>query len=239
MAKKIRSKGGVLNIGRVYPHRKGWRVQVKIFKVRCGPLRSNQEDANTDLEILQRSGGRKEMQRLLTKLHRRVGQDKKNKKDEQKARQKLQTVQRKAEQEREKRLFSPRIKENWLQIRSWLHQREDELKKMPEPNPLQDTFKGRWATEASLAWVKKRKEVEDLRRRFGELGGEYKWEYDATHYVIEERQEAERNELEEELEYQRELKNKRRKHEDREGEKATKRKKEAVRIWLEQLSEAP
>ena len=103
MAKKVRSKGGVLSIGKVYPHRRGWRVQLKIVdKVQYGPLRSSEGGANADLENLRKSGGRKEMQRLLAKLRHRIQQAKKEKSEEQKARQKLQKVQQKKRQKQEK-----------------------------------------------------------------------------------------------------------------------------------------
>lgn len=103
MAKKMRSTGGELEIGKVYRHGKSWRVQVKIlFKVHRGPSRSSEEAANADLENLRKSGGRKEMQRLLSKLRRRIQQAKKEKSEEEKARQKLQKVQKNEGQKQEK-----------------------------------------------------------------------------------------------------------------------------------------
>ncbi len=83
MAKKMRFKDGMLKIGKVYPHRKGWRVQVKIAgKVERGPLRSTEKDAKDDLWCLQnRAGNRNTMKRNLATLRRQAQKAKKDKEE--------------------------------------------------------------------------------------------------------------------------------------------------------------
>ena len=75
MAKKMkRSKGGMLQIGSVHPHKKKWRVQIwiqNLSKYKYGPSRTSKEIADADLDILQRSGDREELQQLLPKLRHR------------------------------------------------------------------------------------------------------------------------------------------------------------------------
>ena len=194
MAKKIRSKGGVLEIGRVRQDRKTWRVQVKIFdKWCCGPSRSSAEAANADLDNLRKSGGRKEMQRFLAKLHRRVQQAKKEKVEEQKAKDKLHKFQ-KRRQKREK-------------------SEPGRLKRGPQAEKIKDP----WLREVKMKLANAR----ELNKRDAE----------------EDKKEAERKQLAEELEWKRKQAQLRRDSKDR--PKPTKAQREAIRGWLEQLNEAP
>ena len=194
MAKKIRSKGGVLEIGRVRQDRKTWRVQVKIFdKWCCGPSRSSAEAANADLDNLRKSGGRKQMQRFLAKLHRRVQQAKKEEVEEQKAKDKLHKFQKR----KQKRGKSP----------------PGRLKRGPQIQEI----KSPWLREVKMKLASAR----ELNKRSEE----------------EDKEAAEREQLAEELEWKRERAQLRRESKDR--PKPTKAQREAIRGWLEQVSEAP
>ena len=165
MAKKIRSKGGVLKIGKIYPHGKGWRVRVKIAgKVKWGPLRSTEDAAKDDLWCLQRAGDRQGMQRLLAKLHRRIQQAKKEKSEEQKARRKLEKTQQKERQNQEKskseRYITKKpieqIRDPWLRELKMGLARAEEMNRRAEQEEKED--KQRQELEEELKWQRERTE---------------------------------------------------------------------------------